>query len=263
MNPERSHPSDWPFRCWLSDKGEHLPHPTEEVSGLYAVMGRDRHIYYIGKSENIGRRWAGTSHHRHDQAEAELMGDAILSWCPMPEHRIHAAEKRLIDHYQPDWNGTRTKTYTRVTIPVRNDYQMLEHTHQRGHQPRYSDQAVKGGVWGLIAAAAAVIGFVLILPSGDPAPIVEAPAVAVDHDALKAVRIQTVDRQNIPVYTSDGTKTAQTIAHGTPVQLVGSPNRKGLQTIKLVVDAPTGEQKTQMIWVKALDFKARPAQTNE
>lgn len=86
-------------------------------SGLYAVLDRHGHAWYIGKSNNLKRRWAGGSHHRYQQACEEIERPR-LAWKAVPESRIHDLETQLIDYYkargQANWNNTTVPDYTPI-----------------------------------------------------------------------------------------------------------------------------------------------------
>ena len=72
--------------------------------GIYFVLGSDGTVLYVGKSQNIGARWA--AHHRLlDLAQwqsarvawLQLDGDAVL---------LHEIERACIEHFSPVLNGS-------------------------------------------------------------------------------------------------------------------------------------------------------------
>ena len=69
--------------------------------GLYAVKSMGR-IMYIGRSNNLYRRWQGDNHHRYPQARNLVFPH--LAYITMPERKIHAAERKLIDRIDTPWN---------------------------------------------------------------------------------------------------------------------------------------------------------------
>ena len=76
--------------------------------GLYAVVSLGK-VFYVGLSEGLRDRWRGKHHHRLPQAQDLLF--PYLHYIELPESKISAAEKRLIDRVKPPWNNTKVPKY--------------------------------------------------------------------------------------------------------------------------------------------------------
>ena len=86
-------------------KRDRLP----ERSGVYMVRSFGK-TYYVGRSNNLRRRWLGTAHHRY--VWAKNLPACELQFKVIPDSQTRTLEKILIDSFNPPWNNT--------PIPKRN-----------------------------------------------------------------------------------------------------------------------------------------------
>lgn len=107
-------------RCRLEKRSQHLP----SRAGCYAILDRHSRLYYIGRSKDLSKRWAGGEHHRYPQALA-LRG-AQLAWLVCDARSVEAIERHLILAYKPKWNYTavpkarirRHRNYSLLSSPI-------------------------------------------------------------------------------------------------------------------------------------------------
>lgn len=75
-----------------------------ECPGIYFVIDKDCSVLYIGKADNLRRRW-NKWHHRFDQAAEN---GAKVAWMQVSSKiLLFDIEKALIQYFQPTANGTR------------------------------------------------------------------------------------------------------------------------------------------------------------
>lgn len=108
--PQLSDPRNWAC-CPLKDRENYLP----GRAGLYAILDRKtRHIYYIGKANELSDRWRGTGHHRYRQALQEIESP-ILAWQVCDGRSVGRLETELIRHFrkkgEANWNYTEVPNY--------------------------------------------------------------------------------------------------------------------------------------------------------
>lgn len=94
------HISQW-RSCRLEDRKALLP----KSSGIYAVLSKDS-VMYIGRSNNLNRRWR-SGHHRYDQATR--LKNPKLAWICVEKSQLSALEAVLIRTYRPAWNWTKVE----------------------------------------------------------------------------------------------------------------------------------------------------------
>ncbi|QUS60827.1 GIY-YIG nuclease family protein [Synechocystis sp. PCC 7338] len=77
-------------------------------AGIYFVLDSNFIIHYIGKSENINKRWK--NHHRKDQiGEINARYPVKVFWLTCNIDDLGTAEKYFIDHYKPLLNDTKVE----------------------------------------------------------------------------------------------------------------------------------------------------------
>lgn len=80
------------------------------LSGIYYVVDRQRVIWYIGRSNNLFRRWNGEqAHHRYEQLLSIAIEESLeftIYYSQEKRNRLHQLERSQIAKYQPRLNNT-------------------------------------------------------------------------------------------------------------------------------------------------------------
>lgn len=72
------------------------------TAGIYFALSADNEILYIGKSDNIAKRWR-QHHHCH---QLETRGDVRLAWFLVSERGLLSSiESALIRYFEPPFNN--------------------------------------------------------------------------------------------------------------------------------------------------------------
>ena len=123
-----------PALLWQLADMPHMPlidaHMLPATPGIYVVY-RDEDVFYIGKSNNLQRRWA--NHHR--QRELMKLGEGIeLAYLSMSESEgpvIDSIEQRLTQAFQPQINGKQFRVHP-ITSQVAFGRKLHTHRKARG-----------------------------------------------------------------------------------------------------------------------------------
>ena len=81
-----------------------------EIAGIYFAIDSNNRLLYIGKAQNIYKRWL--NHHRYEQlSKINKESLVYLKWyeCENNEEILTKTENYLINFYQPELNQTKVK----------------------------------------------------------------------------------------------------------------------------------------------------------
>lgn len=81
-----------------------------ESSGLYYVLDKSNTVWYIGRAQNLCKRWQGKSHHRIYQLEAQKRKVFTIYYELVNSSQLNHLEKQRIDKYHPHLNSSPVKT---------------------------------------------------------------------------------------------------------------------------------------------------------
>ncbi len=80
-----------------------------EFSGLYYVVDQNNLVWYIGKANNISKRWQGKSHHRLYQLINQKKQQFFIYYQEVDINNLDSAEKKAIAKYSPHLNHSPVK----------------------------------------------------------------------------------------------------------------------------------------------------------
>ncbi len=87
-----------------------MKHLLPEYSGIYYVLDENNHIWYIGKTKNLNKRWQGKAHHRIDQLESQKKRYFTIYYEQVSVSQLDHVETQRIETYCPELNSTPVKT---------------------------------------------------------------------------------------------------------------------------------------------------------
>ena len=115
----------------------HIPLQTKELlpesSGIYYVLDETDKVWYIGKAQNLCKRWKGKSHHRINQLKAQKNTQFTIYYELVGENRLDEVEKHRIAKYHPHLNESPvkakkvhpTETLLRETLVAISDFAFI------------------------------------------------------------------------------------------------------------------------------------------
>ncbi|ACK72687.1 Excinuclease ABC C subunit domain protein [Gloeothece citriformis PCC 7424] len=104
-----------------------------EYSGIYYVVDEAGLVWYIGQAKKINERWAGKSHHRLHQLEAQKKKQFRIYYESIAIGCLDEVEKQRIQQYNPHLNGSKvkrkkvhpTETLLRETLVALSDFAFI------------------------------------------------------------------------------------------------------------------------------------------
>lgn len=80
-----------------------------EQSGIYYVLDENFIIWYIGKAENLRKRWVGATHHRFYQLQKQRKQKFSIYYELVAVSQLDGIERQRIEQYNPQLNRTKVK----------------------------------------------------------------------------------------------------------------------------------------------------------
>ncbi len=80
-----------------------------EYSSIYYVIDENKTVWYIGKANNIRKRWQGKAHHRIDQLEIQKQKYFSIYYEQVNYSKLDKIEKQQIKKYTPHLNNSPIK----------------------------------------------------------------------------------------------------------------------------------------------------------
>lgn len=95
------------------------------VPGIYFIADEQNNIFYIGKAQNLRKRWAGKTHHRYKQFARKGLDKVYIYYIEAPLSELDNLEKKYIEEIKPLQNDTKVKEYLPKKSPKLSELQRL------------------------------------------------------------------------------------------------------------------------------------------
>ncbi|NES71345.1 MAG: GIY-YIG nuclease family protein [Okeania sp. SIO2D1] len=96
-----------------------------DIPGIYFITNEQNNIFYIGKAQNLRKRWAGKNHHRYKQFARKGLDKVYIYYIEAPLSELDNLEKKYIEEIKPLQNDTKVKEYLPKKSPKLSELQRL------------------------------------------------------------------------------------------------------------------------------------------